>query len=150
MLVAVPVTLLGAAAPWAVRLAVGDVERSGEVVGRLYAISTAGSLLGTMLSALLLIPLLGTQRTFFVFALALALVAAPGSAGASPWSRLRWRWRMAIPVGTIKAADTGRVLYEAETDPPVRPRGRTARRQPRAGAERGPGGALALAARAPT
>src|SRR5689334_5874811 len=78
VLVAVPVMLLGAAAPWAVRLAVGEVASSGEVVGRLYAISTAGSLLGTMISALLLIPLLGTQQTFLVFALALALVGAVG------------------------------------------------------------------------
>jgi spermidine synthase len=115
ILVAVPVTLLGAAAPWAVRLAVADVRRSGEVVGRLYAISTAGSLLGTMLAALLLIPLLGTQRTFLFFALALALVAAAG---------LGWRFvalpallalAIAAPVGTIKAADTSQVLYEAET-----------------------------------
>jgi spermidine synthase len=115
ILVATPVTLLGAAAPWAVRLAVGEVDRSGEVVGRLYAISTAGSLLGTMLSALLLIPLLGTQRTFFVFSLALALVATAGAG---------WRFvavpavlalAIALPVGTIKAADSGRVLYEAET-----------------------------------
>jgi spermidine synthase len=114
-LVAVPVTLLGAASPWAVRLAVGDPERSGEVVGRLYAISTAGSLFGTMSAALLLIPLLGTQRTFLVFALALALVGAIG---------LGWRFALvpaalalaiSAPVGTIKAADTGRVLYEAET-----------------------------------
>ena len=115
VLVAVPVTLLGAAAPWAVRLAVADVDRSGEVVGRLYATSTAGSLLGTMLAALLLIPLLGTQRTFLVFALALALVAVVG---------LGWRFAavpaalvlaVSLPVGTIKAADTGRVLYETET-----------------------------------
>jgi len=115
VLVAAPVTLLGAAAPWAVRLAVADVERSGEIVGRLYAISTAGSLFGTMASALLLIPLLGTQRTFFAFALALAAVACAG---------VGWRFllvpgalalAMALPVGTIKAADTGRVLYEAET-----------------------------------
>src|SRR5262245_57245878 len=78
VLVAVPVMLLGAAAPWAVRLAVGEVDRSGEVVGRLYAISTAGSLFGTMVAALLLIPQLGTQRTFLVFALALALVGVAG------------------------------------------------------------------------
>ena len=115
VLVAVPVMLLGAAAPWAVRLAVGEVDRSGEVVGRLYAISTAGSLFGTMAAALLLIPQLGTQRTFLVFALALALVGVCG---------LGWRFAavpaalalaLTIPVGTIKASDTGRVLYEAET-----------------------------------
>ena len=115
VLVAVPVTLLGAAAPWAVRLAVADIDRSGEIVGRLYAISTAGSLFGTMASALVLIPLVGTQRTFLLFALSLALVASLG---------LGWRYAaapaalalaLAIPVGAIKAADTGRVLYEAET-----------------------------------
>jgi spermidine synthase len=116
VLVAVPVTLLGAAAPWAVRLAVGEMERSGEVVGRLYAISTAGSLLGTMLSALLLIPLLGTQRTFLVFALALALVAALGVGWRSALVPAALVLAIAlIPVGTIKAADSGRVLYEAET-----------------------------------
>jgi spermidine synthase len=114
-LVAVPVTLLGAAAPWAVRLAVGDVDRSGEVVGRLYAISTAGSLLGTMLSALLLIPLLGTQRTFLVFALALALVASAGIGWRSTLVPAALALAISIPVGTIKAADSGRVLYEAET-----------------------------------
>jgi spermidine synthase len=115
VLVAVPITLLGAASPWAVRLAVGEPEHAGAVVGRLYAISTAGSLFGTMIAALLLIPLLGTQRTFLVFAFALALVGAIG---------LGWRFILApaalalvvlAPVGTIKAADTGRVLYEAET-----------------------------------
>jgi spermidine synthase len=115
VLVAVPVTLLGAASPWAVRLAVADPARSGEVVGRLYAISTTGSLFGTMSAALLLIPLLGTQRTFLVFALALALVGAAG---------LGWRFTavpallalaIAVPPGTIKAADTGRVLHEEET-----------------------------------
>ena len=116
VLVAVPVTLLGAAAPWAVRLAVGEMDRSGEVVGRLYAISTAGSLLGTMISALLLIPLLGTQRTFLVFALALALVAAAGVGWRSAFVPAALALALVtIPVGTIKAADTGRVLYEAET-----------------------------------
>jgi spermidine synthase len=115
ILVAVPVTLLGAAAPWAVRLAVGEMDRSGEVVGRLYAISTAGSLLGTMISALLLIPLLGTQRTFLVFAAALALVAGIGVGWRAVVIPAALLAAIALPVGTIKAADTGRVLYEAET-----------------------------------
>lgn len=114
-LVAVPVLLLGAVAPFAVRLSVRAVEESGRVSGRLYAISTLGSLIGTFLAALLLIPLLGTRRTFLSFALALALVAAPG---------LR-RWLLlvpagvlvliALPPGTVKATAGERVLYEAET-----------------------------------
>ena len=151
VLVAVPVTLLGAASPWAVRLAMGDVDGSGEVVGRLYAISTAGSLVGTMLSALLLIPLLGTQRTFLVFALALALVAARRDRLArGRWCRPRWPWALALPVGTIKGAGDDRVLYEAETTQQYARVVERARRQPRPGAERGPGGPLALPARAPT
>jgi len=116
VLVAVPVMLLGAASPWALRLSVSDVAHSGEVAGRLYALSTAGSLAGTMISALVLIPFLGTQRTFLVFALVLAVVATAG---------LGWRYLLApvalagvlaIPVGTIKAADTGKILYETETE----------------------------------
>jgi spermidine synthase len=115
VLVAVPVTLLGAAAPWAVRLAVGEVSGSGEVVGRLYAISTAGSLVGVMLSALILIPLLGTQRTFLVFALALALVAVAGLGARAAVVPVCLLAVLAVPAGTIKAGADGRVLYEAET-----------------------------------
>src|SRR5688500_12681598 len=54
-LVAVPVLMLGTVAPWAIRLKVARVEDSGEVAGRLYAISTVGSLLGTFMASLLLI-----------------------------------------------------------------------------------------------
>ncbi len=115
VLVAVPVILLGAASPYALRLAVPDIEHAGRVAGRLYAVSTAGSLTGTMLSALVLIPFIGTQRTFLVFAVALALTAAVG---------LGWRYLAipaalagvaAIPVGTVKATDGGEVLFEGET-----------------------------------
>ena len=54
---------MGMVAPFAIRLAIRDVETAGAVAGRLYAVSTIGSLLGTFLSALVLIPLIGTQRT---------------------------------------------------------------------------------------
>ena len=78
MLIAVPVLLLGIVSPYAVRLKVEQVEDAGRVAGRLYAIGTIGSLTGTFLAALLLIPVVGTHRTFLLFALALALAAIPG------------------------------------------------------------------------
>jgi spermidine synthase len=115
VLVAVPVTMLGAASPWAVRIAVAEPDSTGEVVGRLYAISTFGSLMGTMLSALLFIPLLGTQRTFIVFALCLALVAAIGIGWRAALVPAGLALLLAAPVGTIKGSGTGEVLYEAET-----------------------------------
>jgi spermidine synthase len=116
VLVAVPVILLGACSPWAIRLAVPDVEHSGTVAGRLYAVSTAGSLLGTMLAALVLIPFVGTQRTFLAFAIALALVAAAGLGWRYVAAPLALAAVAAVPVGTIKAAGEGKVLYETETE----------------------------------
>jgi spermidine synthase len=73
LLCAPPVVLLGMVSPFAIRLAVSSVETAGTVAGRLYALSTAGSLLGTFLPALVLIPAVGTQRTFLVVAALLAV-----------------------------------------------------------------------------
>ncbi len=116
VLVAVPVMLLGTVAPYANRLALGSVAETGTVTGRLYAISTAGSLVGVFASALLLIPLIGTHRTFLVFALALAVVAAP-------WVGSRRLLLVPVAVGALLAVQPAvgagvagaRVIFSAET-----------------------------------
>ncbi len=77
LIFSVPITLLGMASPFAVRLGVTRVEEAGEVAGRMYALSTAGSILGTFLPVVLLIPSIGTRRTMLATAAVLALVAAP-------------------------------------------------------------------------
>ncbi len=92
LLVAVPLTLLGAVSPYAVRLALGAerqgggdaVDHAGQVAGRLSALGTAGSLAGTFLASLLTIPLIGTRRTFLLFALLLAVLALWGLAASHP------------------------------------------------------------------
>jgi predicted membrane-bound spermidine synthase len=117
-LVSMPVLLLGAASPYAVRLSLRRVEESGRVAGRLYAISTAGSLVGTFLSALALIPLVGTRRTFLVFAVALALVAALGLRRRYALAALALGALLALPAGTIKPGRLlpgDRVIAEQET-----------------------------------
>jgi spermidine synthase len=77
ILFAPPVTLLGMVTPFAIRLAVTDVAVAGRVAGRVFALSTVGSLLGTFVPALLTIPLIGTQRTLLGAAALIALAAAP-------------------------------------------------------------------------
>ena len=77
VLVAPPVLVLGALSPWAVRLRVASVAGAGDVTGRLYALSTAGGLVGNFAAALALIPWVGTSWTFLIFAALLAVVSAP-------------------------------------------------------------------------
>jgi predicted membrane-bound spermidine synthase len=112
-LFAVPITLLGAVSPFAIRLAIVDVGEAGTIAGRLYAISTVGSIVGTFLSAVVTIPLLGTQRTMLGSAVLLALAAA---------LLLGARWQLLtlvvagllfVPAGTIKASSG--LLYETES-----------------------------------
>ncbi len=117
VLVAVPVLLLGTVAPYANRLSVQRVSDTGTVTGQLYAISTAGSLLGTFASALLLIPLIGTHRTFLVFAFSLALVALPGL-GRRVFALvpLAIAALAAIPPSAVGSDVRGaRVIFETET-----------------------------------
>ena len=120
VLVAVPVLLLGTVSPWAIRLGVQSVEEAGTVAGRLYALSTAGSLVGTLASALVLIPLVGTRRTFLIFALAIAVVSVLGLRPVRRWALAPAAIvvLIALPVGTLKAKteDGGRVIHEAETE----------------------------------
>jgi spermidine synthase len=119
VLIALPVLLLGMVAPWAMRLAVTTVDEAGTVAGRLYALSTAGSLVGTLLSALLLIPAVGTRRTFLTFAILLAVVAAVGLRSRREMlvAPILIAMLLVLPVGTLKAAKNGsRVIYEKETE----------------------------------
>jgi predicted membrane-bound spermidine synthase len=117
VLVAVPVLMLGAVSPWAIRLKLTSVEDSGQTAGRMYAISTVGSLVGTFAASLLLIPLVGTTRTFLTFALLLAVVAVPGLGARYALAPAAVALLIALPTGTVKAAeDGGRVVEEADTE----------------------------------
>ncbi|MHB8490294.1 MAG: spermidine synthase [Candidatus Dormibacteria bacterium] len=77
LLFSVPVTLLGMASPFALRLALTDIDRAGRTSGRLSSLATVGAIIGTFGSALVLIPGIGTQRTLLTAALLVALVSIP-------------------------------------------------------------------------
>jgi spermidine synthase len=78
LLFTVPVVLLGCISPFAIRLQSGSVASTGHTAGTIYALSTLGSILGTFLPTLILIPLLGTSTTFLLCSLTLLLVSLGG------------------------------------------------------------------------
>ena len=79
LLFAIPATLLGTATPWAIRLSIQEVAETGHVAGRLSATATAGSIVGTFLPVLWLIPAFGTRWTFFLLALTVLAVQTLGN-----------------------------------------------------------------------
>jgi spermidine synthase len=110
-LFAIPVTALGAAAPFLVRLALGGVEEAGRVAGRLYALSTAGSLVGTFLAALVAIPWVGTQRTLVATAAFVALGAGLLAGGVWLLAPVAAAALLAVPPPQIKSA-----IYQTESE----------------------------------
>lgn len=121
VLFSVPVTLLGCVSPFAIRLALSGMESAGRISGQMYAISTLGSILGTFLPVLWLIPFLGTARTFLTFSFLLLAVAWIGMAQNGWKHALRFLWMPAALAllawlslrGPIKA--TAGQLYETES-----------------------------------
>lgn len=67
--------LLGMISPYAVRLKMIDINKSGRTTGNLYAISTAGSIFGTFLAGFYIIPNFGSTNTLMIIPVVLLLVA---------------------------------------------------------------------------
>ena len=108
-----PALLLATVSPLAVRLAAADgMDRIGRSAGSLYAISTAGSIAGTLATAFWLIPALSLSPLivaigFTLFACSLAALALPQlaettSGGGQP-ERVTARKRISRPVAAALA-----------------------------------------------
>jgi len=124
ILFSIPITLLGCVSPFAIRLAVTDIEHSGQTSGHIYALSTLGSLLGTFLPGLLLIPAIGTFQTFILFSGILYGIAFIGLIKYESRAAVRSLW-MPIAIaflaslvlrGPLRPAEAGaKLLFEDES-----------------------------------
>jgi spermidine synthase len=123
LLMAPPITLLGFISPFALRLQIANVASAGKTAGSLYALSTVGSIAGSFLPVLVLIPLIGTAATFIVLSLALL---APAVAGlivvrARPLALVATLAALAVPgltlaaPGGIRPPERGTLLHEQES-----------------------------------
>jgi spermidine synthase len=124
LLLAPPVTLLGFISPFAIRLQLSDVASAGKTAGSLYALSTIGSITGSFIPVLVLIPLIGTSATFIALSLALLVPAVAGLVAMRVWplalvaalAALAGPALMTIaaPAG-VRPPDRGVLLHERES-----------------------------------
>jgi spermidine synthase len=68
--------LFGFVSPYAIRLKMLNVADAGKTAGRLYAVSTVGSICGTFAAGFFLLPFVGSVRTLYLITGALFLLSA--------------------------------------------------------------------------
>jgi spermidine synthase len=123
LLLAPPVTLLGFISPFAIRLQLSDVASAGKTAGSLYALSTIGSIAGSFIPVLVLIPLIGTSATFVALSLALLVPAMAGLVAmrARPLALAAGLAALAVPAlaaaapAGVRPPDRGILLHEQES-----------------------------------
>lgn len=92
LLFTLPLTSLAMVGPYVIKMATRDLRGVGRAVGSVYAVSTVGSVIGTLLLAFYLLPAFGTRAIVFCLSLALLVVvvgllvfdrSAPSTGGAT-------------------------------------------------------------------
>jgi len=92
LLFTLPLTSLAMVGPYVIKMATRDLRGVGRAVGSVYAVSTVGSVIGTLLLAFYLLPEFGTRAIVFSLSLALLVVVigllvfdrpAPSTGGAT-------------------------------------------------------------------
>ena len=100
VLLVLPITLLGTVSPFAIRLTLTNANEAGRTAGKIYAISTLGSFIGTFTPDLFLIPWIGTRWTFVVFSVLLCIVGLVGLYLSEGWREvLKWIWMPILILG---------------------------------------------------
>ncbi|MHB9144428.1 MAG: spermidine synthase [Symbiobacteriia bacterium] len=92
-----PSVLMGMVSPLAIRLRARGVEHIGQDAGGLYALSTLGSIAGTIATSFWLIPALGTRALLETLGLVLLLLAG----GLGLRERRRWETALAAVLVTV-------------------------------------------------
>jgi len=62
----IPTIFMGMSLPVLSRIAVSDINDSGKVIGRIFAVNTLGTVLGSLIAGLFLIPIFGILNTILI------------------------------------------------------------------------------------
>jgi hypothetical protein len=73
----VPSVFLGAVSPYTAKLMISSLHTSGATIGTLYALSTLGSIVGTLVTSFYLITIAGVKSLIMVEGIILIVIAIP-------------------------------------------------------------------------
>jgi predicted membrane-bound spermidine synthase len=116
-----PVTFLGMYSPFAIRLLLRSEHNSGVVSGTVYGVSTAGSILGTLGTTFVLIPLIGSRAITFTLGILGIFASALLVAGAwSGWRRAQLGALVVLLAAHVLLLPVSPLLAEELFDPRIR------------------------------
>jgi spermidine synthase len=113
VLFSLPLGLLGGVSPFIIKLLCSGGQRVGFRAGGVYAVSTLGSVAGTLLTGLWLIPTFGTNAGFRMTAAAAAVVGVTGLVAARRWKGAPFAILPVILASIPSAADRAGRIYTA-------------------------------------
>ena len=127
LLFAAPLTFLGMVGPHVIKLSVRRLENVGTASGSIYAVSTVGSVVGTLLMGFFLLPAVGSRMVLYSVSAALFVLAGLLALYESRWLRRPVSVGLVVGLALLgggllagrdtnsKAAGEYELLYEAES-----------------------------------
>jgi spermidine synthase len=113
ILFAFPIMLLGMTSPFLITVLSKD-NRVGDASGKVFSISTIGSIIGTFLPVLIFVPFIGTAKTILFFSTLLFIIATIGFFNKKAWLLLLI---LIVPwfIGLQKVKAEEGVIYQTES-----------------------------------
>ncbi len=105
----IPSVILGMVTPVVIKLRLSDLSQTGNVVGKIYAVSTAGSILGTFLTGFVLVQFLGTRLVILIVSLILVAMAVV-------FGNLSRAWKTGATLGVLFVAVLGASVWTGGLD----------------------------------
>lgn len=114
ILFALPIALLGAVSPFLIKLLSQNGEDVGATSGKLFALGTLGSMVGTFLPTLVLIPFIGTKLTITIFGAIIFIFGLYGLLRKTKWKFL-FLLPLVLPFVIPKAQSASGLVLETES-----------------------------------
>ncbi len=92
---------LGMITPYAVKMRIKSLETSGSAVGRMYALSTIGSIIGTFLSGFVLVAFFASTSILFFLAMVMGLLSLLAAIKPAAWAKLALMLVGALGIATV-------------------------------------------------